>query len=623
MESLISLFVFLPLIGFLISFFFKNHQEKLISGIAILTIATQLIGLLIFTFLWFKHKNAPLFVESISLYQEEDIHIYLSFYFDHISAVFSIVGSVITLLVLVFSKYYIHRESGYKRFFNTVLMFYFGYNIAVFAGNFETLFIGWEFLGITSFLLIAFYRERYLPVKNALKTISLYRLGDVCIILALWMSHHLWHENISFDKLLDLKAIADHIIEHYYYATFIGFMLLMAAVIKSAQFPFSSWLPRAMEGPTSSSAIFYGSLSVHLGLFLLLRTFPYWENLEYVRWSVGIVGVLSAIIGSMIASVQSTVKTQIAYASVSQIGLMFIEVALEWHTLALFHFAANAFLRTYQLLVSPSVLSYLIHEQFFSYTPKQFGRQNSLLNRVSNAFYLLSVKEWNMDTFSYNYLWSPFKWLGKGVNFVKPKVSFIILIIVYFVGLYFFMNEENLPKQIDDYLHLVFSFIGMVIVLSALSERGEGVRVWIKIIGSQFYIILSIAFLNDKYEFVEIVIYLSGLSLAAILGFFCLKSLKEKGESTQLDTFHGHVHHYSWIGFWFLVACLAFVGLPFTPTFIGIDLMFTHVDKDEYLLIVFTSISFLFIEISVLRLYARVFLGPNPKSVHHTSYRSS
>jgi NADH-quinone oxidoreductase subunit L len=80
--------------------------------------------------------------------------------------------------------------------------------VVIFSGNFETLFIGWEFLGITSFLLIAFYRDRYLPIKNALKTISLYRLGDICLILALWMSHHLWHQNITFLQLNDVQLVS-------------------------------------------------------------------------------------------------------------------------------------------------------------------------------------------------------------------------------------------------------------------------------------------------------------------------------------------------------------------------------------------------------------------------------
>ena len=188
-------------------------------------------------------------------------------------------GSFLGLLVTIFSRFYMHREDGFKRFFNTVLLFFLGYNIVIFAGNFETLFIGWEFLGICSFLLIAFYRDRYLPVKNGLKVISLYRLGDICLILAMWMSHHLWHENITFLKLNDALLVAAHLREHEWYAVFIALMIVLGAAAKAAQFPFSSWLPRAMEGPTTSSAIFYGSLSVHLGVFLLIRTYAYWESI--------------------------------------------------------------------------------------------------------------------------------------------------------------------------------------------------------------------------------------------------------------------------------------------------------------------------------------------------------
>jgi NADH:ubiquinone oxidoreductase subunit 4 (subunit M) len=163
----------------------------------------------------------------------------------------------------------------------------------------------------------------------------------------------------------------------------------------------------------------------------------------------------------------------------------------------------------------------------------------------------------------------------------------------------------------------------MLLVLQTFAERGDALKNWLMIIFSQIFIILAIAFLNDKYEYAEIFIYLSGLSFAAILGCFCLINLKKTEETVELNKFNGFLHQYPNQGFLFLLASLGFVGLPFTPTFIGIDLMFTHVDKDEYLLIVFTSITFLFLEISVLRLYARVFLGPSQRLTHPVAYRSS
>jgi NADH:ubiquinone oxidoreductase subunit 2 (subunit N) len=111
--------------------------------------------------------------------------------------------------------------------------------------------------------------------------------------------------------------------------------------------------------------------------------------------------------------------------------------------------------------------------------------------------------------------------------------------------------------------------------------------------------------------------------VSAIVGYLILLKLKKEESKVSLDNFYGHVYHHPKLGFWFLVTCLAFVGLPFTPSFIGIDLMFSHVDHDEYLLIILTSISFLVLELSVLRIYARLFLGPNQKQDHPIAYKSS
>lgn len=623
MEKFLHFFILVPLFGFIMSLLIGNKREKLISFIAIGTVGVQLFGLLIFIVYWISGGSQTLDIKHFTFYKEDNVEIFIDLFFDKITAVFTLIGAIITFSVAIFSRFYLHRDSGFKRFFNTLLLFYFAYSLVIFSGNFETLFIGWEFLGISSFLLIIFYRDRYLPIKNGLKTISIYRLSDVCLMLALWMSHHLWHENITFIKLNDLDLVASHIEEHSYYVSFIVLMIVIAAAIKSAQFPFSSWLPRAMEGPTTSSAIFYGSLSAHIGVFLLMRTFPYWETILSIKVLVIAIGLITAAVASSIASVQSSVKTQIAYGSIAQIGIMFVELAMGWHTLALIHFTGNAFLRTYQLLVSPSVLGYLIHDQFFSYVPKQFGSKNSFWNKISNTVYLLSLKEWNMDAFQFNYLWSPFKWIGRKLNFLNHKTILFSLALIYIIGLFLFRNDEILPKQLDELLHIFFAFIGMILILKSFSKRTDAIIVWFMIIASQFYILLSIAFLNDQYEYIEILLYVSGLSIAAVTGFYCLQKLKSIEKNIDLNDFYGYNHDHPKYGFWFLISCLAFVGLPFSPTFIGVDLMFSHIDKNEYGLISITAISFLFIEISVLRIYARLFLGPNKKQNHPIAYRSS
>ena len=340
MSLYLQYFIWLPLIGFLGSLCIPRLKESWMAGWAMFISMVFLLSSAIFSIVWMANGAHCLNQKHVTIFQAEDIEIFIDFYFDATTAVFAFLGAKIMWLIAKFSKYYLHRDQGFKRFYTISLLFFLSYMILIFSGNFETLFLGWEVLGICSFLLIGFYSDRYLPVKNSLKVISLYRLGDICLILAMWMSHHLWHENITFEKLNSASDVIQHVVEHKGYAFFIATMIVVAAAIKSAQWPFSSWLPRAMEGPTSSSALFYGALSVHMGVFLLLRTYPYWESMVGIKWLIILIGIVTSIIAHLISGVQSSVKSQIAYASVAQIGLMMIEVALGWHALVLIIFQA-------------------------------------------------------------------------------------------------------------------------------------------------------------------------------------------------------------------------------------------------------------------------------------------
>jgi NADH-quinone oxidoreductase subunit L len=502
-------------------------------------------------------------------------------------------------------------------------MFYIAFNVVIFAGNFETLFTGWEILGICSFLLIGFYRDRYLPVRNSLKVISIYRLGDICLILAMWMSHHLWHENITFFKMSDSVAVATQLEGHYWYGVFIAVMVLIAAAAKSAQLPFSSWLPRAMEGPTTSSAIFYGSLSVHLGVFLLLRTFPFWENMISVKIIVIAVGLLTALVASGIAKVQSSVKTQIAYSSITQIGLMFIEVALGLHELALIHFAANAFLRTYQLLVSPSVLGYMIHDMFFNFIPAKQKVGHSFFDKIKNTIYVLSVKEWNLDFMLQRYLWTPFKWIGKTMDLISAKAGFVLLVLIFISGVYFNLFPENISLSLFSMLPVIFSFLGLIIIVKAFSEKGSAMKAWLSVVMGQLFITLAVALLSDNFGGLQVLIYLSGSVFFAIVGAICLQKIKAIDNNIDLDIWHGYSFEQPRIGFIFLIACLGFAGLPFTPTFIGIDILISNIHTHDQGIIILTALSFIFMEITVLRIYSRIFLGQYKKATHAMAYRSS
>ena len=621
MPQILQLFILIPLVAFLNSMVLPRNREKLISLLAIGTTGIHLAGCLIFIIFWFINGYETLDVKHIVFYKTTSFEFFIDFYFDVVTAVFAFVGSSIILLVSIFSRYYLHRDDGFKRFFNTLLLFFLGYNFVIFSGNFETLFIGWEILGFCSFLLIAFYRDRYLPVKNGLKVISVYRLGDICLILAMWMSHHVFHGNVTFFKLTDTAYINDFLLQNHSLFVFIAVMIVIAAAAKSALLPFSSWMPRAMEGPTTSSAVFYGSLSIHLGAFLLLRTYPFWENITSVKILIVTLGLVTSISATAIARVQSTVKTQIAYSSITQIGLIFIEIAFGFHVLALIHFAGNAFLRTYQLLVSPSVLSYEIHDMVFNYKPQSQNQKNSFFQKIKNAIYVLSIKEWNLDWFMHHFLWNPFKWIGRNMNWLVKGISLIVLAILFLLGVGF-VEYGNIPAYLDNIFTLVSSLIGLLLILAAFADRGNAKRPWLLVIGGQCFVTLSIA-MNEYVALHQIVIYLSGIVLAAGVGYICLNKIQQIDNDISLNQFHGYSYEKPRIAFVFLVCCLSLFGFPFTPTFLGIDLLFTHIHKNQGLLTVFTSLSFLFIELAILRIYARVFLGQHKKAYHPIAYRSS
>jgi NADH:ubiquinone oxidoreductase subunit 5 (subunit L)/multisubunit Na+/H+ antiporter MnhA subunit len=616
------LFVIIPLAGFVISIFVPHKAEWTMSRVALGTVGINFLLLLAYSIHWLSTGHVPVNEKDFVVYESENYEFFIDLCFDKINAVYSLVGGFLVSLVTVYSRYYLHREKGYKRFFNSILFFYLGYNVTILAGNLETLFIGWEILGISSFLLIAFYRDRYLPVKNAVKVFSIYRLGDVGIILAMWLSHHLWHENITFFKLTNYELVNEHLLNHSLTGVAISLMILVTAAAKSAQLPFSPWLARAMEGPTPSSAIFYGSLSVHLGVFLLLRTFPFWEHQLSVRILIGALGLMTSIVATGIARVQSSVKSQIAYSSIAQIGIIFFEIALGWLDLALIHFAGNAFLRTYQLLVSPSVVTYLIREQFYDFHKRGKTIEDYLPKKLAYGFYILSLKEFNLDSFMYRYFWNPLKWLGKKLDILSGKLAASLLILIFASGWILNSYQDRLSETLIHQLPIFFSLIGLVLVLKAFTERKNVLLAWLLVIFNHCWVALAISF-NEHYDAIHNVLYLSGVLSFGIIGYFGLRLLRKAGNDIDLDRFHGFSHEHPVIAFVFLIACLGASGFPITPTFVGEDLIFSHIHEDQQALALFTSLSFVLDGIAIIRIYARVFMGPHVKSIYEMGYRSS
>jgi len=614
-------FIALPFMGLVVTLFIPEKKENTLSLIALWAVGLTLVESLGFLFYWLFNNCPTLNLKEVVLFKSEEYEFLIDLFFDQITAVYLLVGSLLAFLVITYSRYYLHRERGYKRFFATILFFYLGYNLTVISGNFETLFIGWEILGICSFLLIAFYRDRYLPVKNAIKVYSVYRIGDVGLILAMWGSHHLWHENITFVKLTQAPWVQAHLSTHGYLGFFVSLMIVLAAAVKSAQLPFSSWLPRAMEGPTPSSAIFYSSLSVHLGVFLILRTHPFWINLHSIRIIVVVLGLVTAAVASSIARVQSSVKSQIAYASIAQIGLIFIEGALGFDTLALFHFAGNAFFRTYQLLISPSMVSYKIREQFYNFVPTSMAVQKTAPRKWEYSLYLLSLKEWNLDSLMNYLIWKPLKKLGRLLDFLTIRQLIWFFIPAFLFGLTYLFITGNKPDFAHSIAPALCGSIGLLMILKSFSERKKPLMSWILLVMNHAWVVLAISF-NEKFDSSESYWYLSGVLIAGLIGFWVILAMQKKEKSLDLNRFQGYAHEYPKLAFIFLLACLGLAGFPITPTFIGLDLIFSHIHENQYVLVFTTAWGYVLAGISLMRLYARLFLGPYRAS-HEIAYTSS
>jgi NAD(P)H-quinone oxidoreductase subunit 5 len=247
--------------------------------------------------------------------------------------------------------------------------------LASLAGTIETLFAGWELVGLSSALLVAFFQERPAPARNGLRVWIVYRISDAALLLAAIVLHH-QHGQGDFDRLMGGGSWPDErVVVSGTTATIVAALLLIAAAGKSALIPFSGWLPRAMEGPTPSSAIFYGALSVHLGAFLLLRVAPLLEVSAWLPGAVVAFGLITALYAYLVGSVQPDIKTALSYASLVQVGLIVAEVGLGWRYVPLVHLLGHACLRTLQFLRAPTLLHdyHLLENALGEHLPRSEG----------------------------------------------------------------------------------------------------------------------------------------------------------------------------------------------------------------------------------------------------------
>jgi NADH:ubiquinone oxidoreductase subunit 5 (subunit L)/multisubunit Na+/H+ antiporter MnhA subunit len=332
-----------------------------------------------------------------------------SFIADHLSIPFATFSAVLLGVITSFSRRYLHREPGFARFYLLLALFGAAVEFVVLAGSLDLAFLGWELVGLTSALLIAFFHERPAPVEHGLRAFVTYRLCDVGL-LAAGVALHFMVGTSDVGPALGGPWGGFVVPSTWAGATIIGLLILWASMGKAAQLPLSGWLPRAMEGPTPSSAVFYGALSIHLGPYLLLRAESILQASTLAAGAVIAVGAVTALHATFVGRTQTDIKSALAYASMTQVGLIYVEIGLGFRYLALAHIVGHAAIRTLEILRSPNLLHdhHHLEQAMGSQLPRTGGHLERLVpNAIQPWLFRVALERGGFDAILRDWILAP------------------------------------------------------------------------------------------------------------------------------------------------------------------------------------------------------------------------
>ena len=373
--------IMLPLLGSIVSGFFGRKVG--VSGSQLITctsvVATTVLSVL--SFIEVGLNNTPVSVQLFRWVDSESLNVLWSFNFDSLTVSMLIPVLIVSSLVHIYSIGYMSHDPHNQRFFSYLSLFTFMMIVLVTSDNYLLMFVGWEGVGVCSYLLVSFWFTRIAANQSSISAFLTNRVGDC--FLTIGMFAILWSfGNVDYSTVFSVTPyVSSNIV------TIIGVCLLIGAMAKSSQIGLHVWLPMAMEGPTPVSALIHAATMVTAGVYLLMRSSPLIEYSNTVLLLAIWVGAITTVFSSLIGLFQQDIKKVIAYSTMSQLGMMVIAIGLSSYNVALFHLVNHAFYKGLLFLGAGAVIHAVADNQDF----RKYGGLKSFLPLTYSVMLIASL----------------------------------------------------------------------------------------------------------------------------------------------------------------------------------------------------------------------------------------
>ena len=350
MEKYVYIALFAPLVGSLIAALFSMRGKIAFTGwfTSFMLAVSMFASLNLLSFVY--STDTVINVTLFQWIQAGNLEIPFGFVVDHVSVVMMSVVTVVSTMVHIHSIGYMENDDGFNRYFSYLSAFVFSMLVLVMSDNFAVLFIGWEGVGVCSWLLIGFWYKKESASWAANEAFIMNRVGDLGLLLGMFLIY--WNlGSLQYSVVFDTIGTLD-----YSTIAWIGVLLFVGAMGKSAQFPLHTWLADAMEGPTPVSALIHAATMVTAGVYLVVRSNELYALVPEVGYGIACLGAFVAIFAASMALVHNDMKRIIAYSTLSQLGYMFVAAGLGAYWVALFHLATHAFFKSVLFLGAGNVM---------------------------------------------------------------------------------------------------------------------------------------------------------------------------------------------------------------------------------------------------------------------------